>query len=184
MIELYHQHGTSEQFHSEIKTDMDLERLPSGKFATNALMLSLGLVAYNVLRLCGQQALAENERLPPAAKDARGKPVFRRRLRSVIADLMYLAARLTRHSHRWGLSFWRNNPWHGVWESLYERFSRRRARPLRKGEQHGERKSTISVGVREIPCAERDSQAKILRYSAFAAPAVKHLVGFLAFIFL
>lgn len=41
VIELYHQHGTSEQFHSELKTDMGLERLPSGKFATNALMLSL-----------------------------------------------------------------------------------------------------------------------------------------------
>jgi len=41
VIELYHQHGTSEQFHSEIKSDMDLERLPSGKFATNALVLSL-----------------------------------------------------------------------------------------------------------------------------------------------
>ena len=58
VIELYHQHGTSEQFHSEIKSDMDLERLPSGKFATNALMLSLGQVAYNVLRLCGQTAFS------------------------------------------------------------------------------------------------------------------------------
>ncbi len=29
-------HDTSEQFHSEFKTDMNLERLPSGKFATNA----------------------------------------------------------------------------------------------------------------------------------------------------
>ena len=35
IIELYRAHGTSEQFHSEIKSDMDLERLPSGKFETN-----------------------------------------------------------------------------------------------------------------------------------------------------
>jgi hypothetical protein len=34
VIQLYHEHGTCEQFHSEIKTDMDLERLPSGKFET------------------------------------------------------------------------------------------------------------------------------------------------------
>jgi hypothetical protein len=47
VIALYHAHGTSEQFHSEVKTDLDLERLPSGKFATNALVLSLGLVAYD-----------------------------------------------------------------------------------------------------------------------------------------
>lgn len=34
---LYAEHGTSEQFHSELKSDMDLERLPSGKFETNDL---------------------------------------------------------------------------------------------------------------------------------------------------
>ena len=35
VIELYKHHGTHEQFHSEFKTDLDLERLPSGKFETN-----------------------------------------------------------------------------------------------------------------------------------------------------
>lgn len=35
--QLYHEHATSEQFYSEIKTDMDLERLPVGKFETNQL---------------------------------------------------------------------------------------------------------------------------------------------------
>lgn len=122
VIELYHQHGTSEQFHSELKTDMDLERLPSGKFDTNALTLSLGLVAYNILRLCGQAALAENDDLPPEEQMPLSKPIFRRRLRSVIQDLMYFAARLTRHSNRWGLSLWRSNPWRSVWESVYARF--------------------------------------------------------------
>ena len=33
---------------------MDLERLPSGKFATNALILELGMIAYNILRMIGQ----------------------------------------------------------------------------------------------------------------------------------
>jgi hypothetical protein len=124
VIALYHQHGTSEQFHSELKSDLDLERLPSGKFATNALMLSLGLVAYNLLRLSGQTALTENDNLPPEAKMPVSKPVFRRRLRSVIQDLMYFAARLTKHSNRWGLSLWRSNPWRSIWESVYERFLR------------------------------------------------------------
>ena len=32
IIESYHAHGECEQYHSEIKTDMDVERLPSGKF--------------------------------------------------------------------------------------------------------------------------------------------------------
>ena len=54
IISLYHAHGECEQFHSEVKTDMDLERLPSGKFATNALILELGMIAYNILRMIGQ----------------------------------------------------------------------------------------------------------------------------------
>ena len=54
IIRLYHAHGECEQFHSEVKTDMDLERLPSGKFATNALILELGMIAYNILRMIGQ----------------------------------------------------------------------------------------------------------------------------------
>ena len=38
IIWFYHEHGESEQFHSELKSDMDLERLPSGNFKTNALV--------------------------------------------------------------------------------------------------------------------------------------------------
>lgn len=122
VIALYHAHGTSEQFHSEIKTDLDLERLPSGKFATNATMLSLGLVAYNLLRLCGQQGLKERRRLPAEQQAPLPKKVLRRRLRSVIQDLMYLAAKLTWHANRWKLSFWHNSPWRAVWDALYARF--------------------------------------------------------------
>jgi len=44
VVGLYRAHGTSEQFHSELKTDLDLERLPSGKFETNELVLLLGMV--------------------------------------------------------------------------------------------------------------------------------------------
>jgi hypothetical protein len=39
VIELYHKHGTSEQFHSELKRDMEVERLPSGKFEVNRIVL-------------------------------------------------------------------------------------------------------------------------------------------------
>jgi hypothetical protein len=122
IIELYHAHGTSEQFHSEIKTDMDLERLPSGKFSTNALIILLGLVAYNCLRLIGQETLREEgvpaEELAPIRKE-----VSRRRLRSVIQDLIYMASRLTWHARRWGLLFGRQNPWFPTWKRIYERFT-------------------------------------------------------------
>ena len=46
VIELYRRHATSERFHSEFKTDLDLEWLPSGKFAINALVMTVGAFAY------------------------------------------------------------------------------------------------------------------------------------------
>jgi hypothetical protein len=75
------------------------------------------------LRLCDQVALAEDRRLPPNEKMPLSKPVTRRRLRSVIQDLMYLAARLTRHARRLGLGLWKDNPWRFVWQRLYHRFT-------------------------------------------------------------
>ena len=35
----------TEQFHSEFKTDLDIERLPSGKFATNDLVMAHAVLA-------------------------------------------------------------------------------------------------------------------------------------------
>jgi hypothetical protein len=64
VIDLYKDHATHEQFHSEFKTDMDLERLPSGKFDTNFLVCALAAVAMNILRLIGKRST--NPRLAPA----------------------------------------------------------------------------------------------------------------------
>lgn len=104
IIEQYHQHGTSEQYHSEIKTDMGLERFPSGKFATNQLVLHCANIAYNCLRLIGQTA----NRAPdlPLRKAAQ-----RRRLKTVIQNLIYLASRLVRHARQHKLSFAKWSPW-------------------------------------------------------------------------
>jgi len=122
VIELYRRHATSEQFHSELKTDMDLERLPSGKFATNDLILRLGMMAYNVLRLIGQAGLNENRKLKKDQSAPLPKKVKRRRVGSVIRDFLYVAARFVRHARRWGLSFWRKNPWHILLGRIYEYF--------------------------------------------------------------
>jgi hypothetical protein len=53
VIALYCDHATSEQFHSEFKTDLDIERLPSGKFTTNDCVMALAVLAYNMLRWIG-----------------------------------------------------------------------------------------------------------------------------------
>jgi hypothetical protein len=116
VIKLYRAHGTSEQFHSELKTDLDLERLPSGKFETNELVLLLGMVAYNVLRMIGQASLGEDD--APIRKK-----VSRRRVRSVMQDLIYLACRLVRHARSWTLSFGKYCPWLTTWRRVYLRFA-------------------------------------------------------------
>ena len=56
-IELYRQHATSEQCHREFKADLDLKRPPSGKLATNSLVMTLGTFAYNIPRFIGQAGL-------------------------------------------------------------------------------------------------------------------------------
>ena len=81
VIANYHAHGRCEQYRSELKTDMDLERLPSGKFETNELILELAILAFNILRMIGQEALGhKNPRLRDTAK--------RRRHRTVINNLV------------------------------------------------------------------------------------------------
>jgi hypothetical protein len=64
VISLYHDHGTSEQFHSELKTDMDIERLPSRDFKVNKLVLQLAMIAFNTLRFIGQTALKHAKATP------------------------------------------------------------------------------------------------------------------------
>jgi hypothetical protein len=116
VISLYHDHGTAEQFHSELKTDMDIERLPSGQFATHALMLALAGLAYNILRLIGQIGLLGDW--------ARVRhPAKRRRLRTVMQELMYLAARVIRSGHRLVLRFASHCPGFAAFEVAYARLA-------------------------------------------------------------
>lgn len=101
VIEHYRYHGTHEQFHSEIKSDLDLERLPSGKFDTNDAILHLGAFAYNCLRLIGQLGLTGE--IAPIRH-----PAKRRRLKTVLQEIMYRAAKFVEHARRLVLDFGRN----------------------------------------------------------------------------
>jgi len=113
IVEQYHQHGTSEQYHSELKSDMDLERLPSGKFSTNQLVLHCAMVAYNILRMMGQMA-NESDGFPFHKRS------FRRRIRTVIQNLIYLAARLVYHARSYKLAFGRWSPWFARFARIYQ----------------------------------------------------------------
>jgi hypothetical protein len=116
VIRLYEDHGASEQFHGELKTDMDLERLPSGKFKTNALILTLGGLAYNILRSIGQMGLLGG--MSPVRHPAR-----RRRIKTVMQELMYLAARLVKTGRRLKLLFSRHCPGFGAFQTVYNRLA-------------------------------------------------------------
>ena len=116
VITLYQDHGTHEQFHSEYKTDLDLERLPSGKFATHDLILSLARLAYNVLRLIGQSALLSDD--APVRH-----PAKRRRLKTVIQELITVSAKLLKHARQTVLNFGRQCPAFVVFQRLYGAWS-------------------------------------------------------------
>lgn len=109
---LYQQRGTSEQFHSELKTDLDLERLPSGKLQANQHILDLGMIAYNILRLLGQQMLATGQ-VPGRKADS-----ARLRLRTVLNSLIYMAGRVVRHARRKILRIFEGHGWAPVAQAL------------------------------------------------------------------
>ena len=116
IIDLYHAHGESEQYHSEIKTDMDVERLPSGKFDSNKLVLELTIIAYNILRIVGQESLKKRD-------DPGRKKVRRRRIRTIISNLMQFAGHLTEHAGRLVLSIGRSNRWRFTFKRIYDSFA-------------------------------------------------------------
>lgn len=101
VIALYAERGLSEQFHSEFKTDLDIERLPSGKFATNALVLGCSMLVYNLLRWIGQNGLLQSD-------SPRRQRAKRRRIKTVMQELMYVAAKMIRSARYATLSFGRD----------------------------------------------------------------------------
>ncbi|MEK5258677.1 transposase [Paenibacillus sp. FSL L8-0663] len=102
VVRLYRDHATNEQFHSELKTDLNQERLPSGKFATNPMVLCAGLVAYNLLRAMGKISLQEPD-APVRTK------VHRRRVKTFIENLIWVASRLVGHARQTKLPFGRHS---------------------------------------------------------------------------
>jgi hypothetical protein len=72
---------------------MDLERLPSGKFDTNYLVCGLAALAMNILRLMGQAGLHGPD--APVRHEAK-----RRRIKTVMQELVYRAGRLIQHGRQ------------------------------------------------------------------------------------
>ena len=112
VIALYRERSLSEQFHSEFKTDLDIERLPSGKFATNALVLGCSMLVYNLLRWISQNGLLNPD-------SPRRHRVKRRRIKTVMQELMFVAAKMIRSARSSTLDFGRDCSSWQILETLY-----------------------------------------------------------------
>lgn len=104
-VALYRDHGTSEQFHSELKSDMGIELLPSGNLKTNALVLGLATMAFNCLRFIGQAAL---EIALPPTDDEEEPAQVRYRLRTVLLDFIKVGCKIVRHANQLFQKFGKN----------------------------------------------------------------------------
>ena len=108
----YHTHGESEQLHSGLKTDMDLERLPSGKFGINELVLELAILFYNILRMIGQESLGKRNLHWKWA-------VKRRRHRTANNNLINMTCHVTEHAQKLTIGLGKGNVWRDVFRHVY-----------------------------------------------------------------
>ncbi len=115
-VGLYHDHGTSEQFHSELKSDMGIELLPSGSMATNSLVLSVAAISFNCLRMVGQLALLKMEKRLPSRELPR-----RIRLRTVLLDFIKVGCKVVSHAGDTLLKFGRNCYYFSIMNEVYAR---------------------------------------------------------------
>jgi len=112
VVELYHDHGTSEQFHSELKSDLGVEQLPSGKFCVNQIVMLCAMLAFNTLRTIGQEVIARAPLAPIKIK------VRRWRLKTVLQNIVYCAVRVIRHAREIKLHFGKNCLWYEIIEHI------------------------------------------------------------------
>jgi hypothetical protein len=92
---------------------MDVERLPSGKFLTNSLVLRSAMLAFNVLRKMGSDLLSFPEDLPVKLD------VTRRRIKSLIQNLVNVAGKLVRTGGRVVLKVSKRCRWLDPFERLF-----------------------------------------------------------------
>jgi len=113
VIRLYRERGTSEQYHSEFKTEMDMERLPSGKFEVNKAFMMLGMLVYNMLRVISRDMIM--------AKGLGLKKASRRRLKTVIRSVVFMCSRLTKRSRGYIMYLSCPKSWYKFFSALFFR---------------------------------------------------------------
>ena len=77
------------------------------------MIRELTVLSYNILRIIGQESLKRKS--SPKSK----RPVKRRRIRTVINNLILIAGHLTEHARKVVLSLGKSNIWRNVFRELY-----------------------------------------------------------------
>ena len=95
-IDAYHDHVTSEQYHSEVKTDMDLELLPSKYFTTNCLIFRISELAYNILRKISFKVVE----IEPKIQRHKTNRIKRIRLKTVIDNFLKIPCLVINHANQ------------------------------------------------------------------------------------
>ncbi len=113
VLKLYRMRGTSEQFHSEFKTDMDMERLPSGKFQVNSVFLLMGMLTHNMLKVIAEDMVTQ--------KDLGLKKATRRRIKTVMTSVVFMSSRIVKHARQLILQLGCSRPWFDWFASLFTR---------------------------------------------------------------
>jgi len=110
VIAQYHDHATSEQFHSEMKSDMGIERFPSKSFLVNELFFMVGMIAYNILRVIDSRVMNTVEDWPTFYRK-KGEKQKRRRVGSIMRDFILVASKVVKHAGKVVLKLAESWPW-------------------------------------------------------------------------
>jgi hypothetical protein len=113
VLKIYRDRGTSEQYHAEFKSELDMERLPSGKFAVNNAFLLLGMLVYNMLKVVGRDMVF--------ARALGLKKATRRRMKTVMRSVMLMCGRIVRHARQLTLRLNCTGPWYAFFSGLLGR---------------------------------------------------------------
>jgi len=113
VIAQYHDHATSEQFHSEIKSDMGIERFPSKSFLVNELYFMVGMIAYNILQVLDSRVMECVADWSPYYRN-KGMKQSRRRVGSIMRDFILVASKVVKHAGKVIVKFAESWPWSSV----------------------------------------------------------------------
>ena len=114
VLRLYRLRGTSEQYHAEFKSEMDMERPPSGDLTVNNAFLRMGMLTHNMLKvialdLAGAQGLGL-------------KTATRRRIRTVINSVILMAGRVVKGSRYLKMQLACSKQWFEWFQAIFQRF--------------------------------------------------------------